>query len=149
MPALAVALATLPLSGSVCLSLLGGEERVACEEVCAKEDECGLRAEAACLAALCDAEGFRVIDAEANPYDLADLDANQCERTAADCSELALCVCPDACAHVDACTGDADATCQDTCETLIEQDPAASFQENRCKMESACADLPACSSVGG
>ena len=144
-----MALSVLPLSGSVCLALLGDDERATCEEVCAKEDECGMRTEAACLAALCDAEGFKVVDADTTPHDLADLDANDCERTAGDCSELVLCVCPDACARVDECTGDPDATCQNTCETLLEQEPEAGFQENRCKMESACADVPACSSVGG
>lgn len=149
MRALAVALAALPLSGSACLALLGGDERADCEEVCAKEGECGMRTEAACLASLCDTEGFKVVDAAADAHDLASLDANDCERTAEDCAALVLCVCPDACARVDECTGDPDATCLNTCETLIEQDPAAGFQENRCKMESACADLPACSSVGG
>lgn len=141
-----VALAALPLSGAECLSLLGDdEERQECEAVCAKEDTCGLRTEAACLASLCDADGFKVVDSAATAHDLATLDANQCETTAADCAELVLCVCPDACARVDECTGDPDATCLNTCETLIEQDPEAAFQENRCKMESACADVPACS----
>lgn len=156
MPALAVALLAWPLSGSVCLDLLGGEERAECEEVCAKEAECGLRTEAACLAALCDADGFRVVGDGApadggvgDTHDLATLDANDCERTAPDCAELALCACPDACARVDECTGDPDAACLNTCETLLEQDPEGGFQENRCKMESSCADLPACSSVSG
>ena len=157
LPALAVGLAAFALGGADCLSLLGGEERARCEEVCAKEGECGLRTESACLAALCDTDGFKVVagDAPADggvaapEHDLAGLDANDCERTAADCGELSLCVCPDACARVDECTGDPDATCLNTCETLIEQDPEGGFQENRCKMESSCADLPACSSVAG
>ncbi len=145
MSALAVAFATLPLSGSACLSLLGDDEREQCEQVCAKEAACDLRGEAACVASLCDAEGFKVVDADGDAHDLAALDANQCEQDAEDCAELALCACPDACARVDECTGDPDATCVNTCETLIEQAPAAAFQENRCKMESACADVPACS----
>lgn len=156
MPALAVGLASLALGGADCLSLLGGEERAECEEVCAKEAECGLRTEAACLASLCDVDGFRVVADGAGAdggtggdHDLASLDANQCERTAADCGDLALCACPDACARVDECTGDPDASCVNTCETLIEQDPAGGFQENRCKMESSCADLPACSAIAG
>lgn len=157
MPALAVGLAALALGGADCLSLLGGEERAECEEVCAKEAECGVRTEAACLASLCDVDGFRVVGDSAptdggvsdDAHDLATLDANLCERTAADCAALVLCVCPDACARVDECTGDPDATCLNTCETLLEQDPEGGFQESRCKMESSCADLPACSSVSG
>ncbi len=145
MAALAVALAALPLQGAACLDFLSDDERDACEAVCAKQDGCGLRSAAACLASLCDEDGFKVVDAGGDAHDLATLDANRCEEDAADCSEVALCVCPDACARVDECTGDPDTTCVNTCETLVEQDPEAAFQENRCKMESACADVPACS----
>jgi hypothetical protein len=151
------ALATVPLMGSDCLGDIDpGAERQECEQVCASEDECGVRPEADCLAALCSPTGFKTfeepsgddVDAGVVDVDLQDLSSNDCERTATDCAELILCSCPDACARVDTCTGSADATCVDTCENLLENDPSL-YLENRCKMESACADLAACGSVSG
>jgi hypothetical protein len=150
-------LALLPLMGSTCIGGDPSGERRACEEVCAAEAACDLgRSEAACLAALCDENGFKIVlEAEDTPdagpageSDLQDLVANDCMRAATDCEELVLCSCPDACARVDECTGSADAACTNTCESLLEQDLTL-YLENRCKMESSCADLAACGSVSG
>jgi hypothetical protein len=157
--AFSVVLAALPLSGAECLGALGGadEERVSCEAVCAAEAQCELgRDEAACLAALCAEDGFRVLSDEAlpdagpavaAPEDLESLSANDCMKAAEDCATLALCSCEDSCARVDDCTGSPDAACVDNCELLLEQDPSL-YLENRCKMESTCADLAACGQVG-
>lgn len=147
---LCAVLAALPLAGAECLGAwLGGsdEERDACVVVCAAEAQCELgRDEAACLAALCAEDGFRVLDDEM-PADLEALSANDCMKAAADCAALALCSCDDSCARVDECTGSADAACIDNCELLLEQDTSL-YMENRCKMESTCADLAACGQVG-
>lgn len=131
-------------------------ERKECEEVCAAEAACELgRTEPECLAALCDVGGFKIVveaPSDAGPAapdaDLQDLTANACMRAAQDCQELLLCSCPDACARVDECTGSPDAACLDNCENLLEQDPAL-YLENRCKMESTCADLAVCGVVAG
>lgn len=149
---LAVVLAALPLSGADCLrSGDDGEERAECEAVCAAEAQCDLgRDAAACLLALCVEDGFKVVAADPETGAAADLQAlaaNDCMKAATDCAALALCSCDDACARVDECTGSSDAACTDNCEVLLEQDTSL-YLENRCKMESTCADLAACGQVG-
>lgn len=124
-------------------------ERKECEAVCAVEAECELRTEDACLAALCDETGFRTVTDGDAEIDLLALSSNDCLREAADCAAAVLCSCPDACARVDECTGAEDPACEDTCGVLVEQDPGATYTENRCKMESTCGDLPACGAVSG
>lgn len=116
--------------------------------MCAAEAQCELgRSEAACLSALCDDEGFKVVADGETPADLQTLSANDCMKAATDCAELVLCSCDDACARIDDCTGGNEAGCADDCEVLLEQDTSL-YLENRCKMESTCADLAACGQVG-
>lgn len=154
---LGLALALVPLLGADCVGTLEpSAERRECEEVCAAEASCDLgRTQEECLAALCDFAGFKIVaepasDAGlvAHDLDLQDLSANECMRTAQDCQELLLCSCPDSCGRVDECTGSVDGACLDNCENLLAQDPAL-YLENRCKMESSCADLAACGVVSG
>ena len=129
-----------------------GTARADCEAVCAAEDQCHqadatvARGKAECLTALCTDTGFKVVDTGANASDLASLTSNDCEKAATDCAALLLCSCPDSCARVTQCTGDANATCTDDCDNLIPSDPAL-YVENRCKMEATCADLAACGSA--
>lgn len=144
------------MAGAVCLPDPGdGEERKECEAVCAIEGQCAElgRSEADCLASLCDEEGFRRFEddpdaATPSSVDLQDLSFIECAQAAEDCGALALCSCPDACTRVDDCSGSPDATCVDTCEGVLAQDPSL-YLENRCKMESTCADLAACGAVSG
>lgn len=153
----------------------GGAERLACEELCALEAQCADvlgRTEEECLASLCDAYGFRVFEEAASPteadepsdaegaadtapdapsgtvVDLEELGFIACAREAEDCQALALCACPDACARTDTCLGAPDPFCIDSCESLTAQDPGF-YEENRCKMESSCAELPTCGAVSG
>ncbi len=145
---LAALLAALPLSGAECVEgLSADEERADCEAVCAAEAQCDLgRDELTCRAALCADDGFQVI-ADDSPVDLQTLAANECMKAATDCAALALCSCADSCARVAECTGSAEPACLDNCEILLEQDTSL-YLENRCKMESACADLAVCGQVG-
>ncbi len=146
----------LPLSGSNCLDEGGGPSaaRQQCEAVCDAEGQCNdadpsiARSKAACLAALCTADGFNTVPDGDNSLDLATLAANDCERTATDCAELLLCSCPDSCARTDQCTGEQTSSCVDDCENVLAQDPSL-YAENRCKMESTCADLAACGQASG
>lgn len=109
-----------------------------CEDLCEIEDECGLRAFDACMAARgCDDDG----DGGAP---LASGDADACMLAVDNCADVALCTCDDACARVDECTGSPDPSCAGTCESLVEQDVVGTFQENRCRIESTCEDLALC-----
>lgn len=151
----AAALAGILTATAACEVPPGVTERQTCEEVCALEVQCADalgRTEEECLAALCDADGFRQIedpvggDGGVVVTDLAGLTLIGCVQVAADCGALALCSCPDACSRVGTCTGAPDATCLETCNTLIAQDPAL-YLENQCKLGSTCADLAACGQV--
>jgi hypothetical protein len=136
--------------GAECQRGDDGEERKSCEEVCAVEAECeGLRTEEDCLAALCDDEGFRVVEDGDATVDFETLASNDCIREAEDCGAVILCTCADACDRTATCTGDEDATCEDTCAQLVENLPAETFTENRCKTESTCEDLPLCGGAEG
>lgn len=108
-------------------------EGTPCEELCALEDECGLRAYDDCVAASCADGGGRVPSA-----------ADECMLAVDNCAEVALCTCDDSCARLDECTGSPDPSCAGTCESLVEQDVVRTFQENRCRIESTCEDLALC-----
>ena len=110
-----------------------------CEANCAIEVECGFRTQAACEAASCNP----VTGAVSN----GSLDA--CLGAAANCLEAAACPCSGGCAKVDECSGSPDPTCEANCDTLVDQAPEATYQENACRIESSCEDLAVCSSVSG
>ena len=139
--------------GADCLGDVPDDPEKACEAVCDAEDACHAqdatigRAKADCVAALCTGTGFKTVDTGANASDLSTLTSNDCESQATDCGALMKCSCPDSCAREDQCTGNPDASCVDTCDNLIENDTSL-YLQNRCKMESACADLAACGSSG-
>jgi hypothetical protein len=106
-----------------------------CEKLCAIEADCGLRDKDACLAAICPG-GIHIPTA-----------SDACLLETDDCSEVAACACPEGCAKLDECTGAPDPSCADTCEGLVEQDPAGTYTENRCRIESSCDDLALCTST--
>jgi hypothetical protein len=134
-------LGLLPLLGAAdCVALLG--EGSACAARCDVEDTCGLRSEADCLAASCDPVTGEPLSAE----------ANACLAAAEDCAAAAACACSAGCARVDACAdaGAPDESCASSCETLVSQEPTATYLENRCRIEAAeCSQLATCSSVSG
>jgi hypothetical protein len=118
------------------------EELPECDAPCDVEVECGFRTLEECEAASC------------NPLtgELVAPAASECLAAADDCLAAAACACDDGCARIDECaeTGTADPTCAATCATLVEQDPTATYQENRCRIEAEdCATLATCSSVSG
>lgn len=131
----------LPLLGAAdCLALLG--DGPACSARCDVEETCGLRSEAECLAASCDPATGAPLSAE----------ADACLADAEDCAAAAACACAAGCGRIDACAdaGAADESCASSCETLVSQEPTATYLENRCRIEAAeCSELPTCSSVAG
>jgi hypothetical protein len=110
-----------------------------CEANCDVEDECGFRTLAACEAASCSSITGAVLNDS--------LDA--CLGAAENCLEAAACPCSGGCAKVDECGGSPDPTCEADCDTLVDQAPEATYQENACRIESSCEDLAVCSSVSG
>lgn len=104
-----------------------------CEDLCALEEECGLRGFDACVAESCGDAGTRVPS-----------EADECMLAVDNCADVALCTCDDSCAKLDECTGSPDPSCASTCESLVEQDVVGTFQENRCRIESTCEDLALC-----
>lgn len=128
-----VALVLVVVSG--CELLLGevSPEPSACEELCAIEDDCELRSYDDCVAQSCDDAGTR-----------AGSDADECMLAVENCADVALCTCDDSCSKLDECTGSPDPSCAETCESLVEQDVVGTFQENRCRIESTCDELPTC-----
>lgn len=106
----------------------------ACALACTVEETCGFRAMASCVADSCARGEDRVAG-----------DGDDCLTAAGDCGAAALCACPGGCAKLDECAGSEDPTCDDTCTTLVGQEPVPTFQENRCKIESSCEDLALCS----
>jgi hypothetical protein len=111
----------------------GSDDDLTCDVLCAIEDSCDLRAEAACVSESCDGE-------ERIPST-----SDECMAVADDCAEVALCTCGEACEKRETCTQSPDPECVTSCETLMEQDPTATFGEIRCVIESDCADLALCS----
>ena len=134
---LATALATLMLgSASTCVE---PPKPAACEAACDLEVECGFRGLSACEAASCNPVMGSIL--------YADVDA--CLRSADDCLEAAACVCDEGCGKTDECVGSPDSQCVSTCDTLVEQQPKATYLENFCRIESSCSDLAACGAVSG
>jgi hypothetical protein len=105
-----------------------------CADACTVEDQCGFRPLVECIGKSCKTDGARTID-----------EGDDCLTAATDCAAAAACACPGGCAKLDECAGSEDATCADTCTTLVGQEPEDTFRENRCKIESSCADLALCS----
>jgi hypothetical protein len=120
-----------------CLDALG--DSPTCQANCAVEVECGFRTEAACEAASCNPVTGAVLNGS--------LDA--CLGAASDCLEAAACPCDGGCAKIEDCSGSPDPTCEADCDTLVDQAPEATYQENACRIESSCEDLAVCSSVSG
>jgi len=123
-------------SASTCLDALDPPE---CQANCDIEDECGFRSLAECEAAACNP----ATGAADNPGLAA------CLGAAGDCLEAAACACDDGCEKVEACSGSPDPECVSTCDTIVEQEPEATYRENTCRIESSCEDLALCSSVSG
>jgi hypothetical protein len=110
----------------------------ACADACALEASCGFRDEDDCLAG-CPADG-----ASLNPA------LDECFAAAASCLESAACACDAGCARVDECAeAEPDPTCVSSCDAIIEQETQQTYVEQRCRIESSCEDLAACSSVSG
>lgn len=107
-----------------------------CEDLCAIEDECGLRSFDDCMAESCGDAGVR-----------SGSDADECMLSVDNCADVALCTCDDSCAKLDECTGSPDPSCAETCESLVEQDVVGTFQENRCRIESTCEELALCTGL--
>lgn len=140
---LAVATGT---TGAACLDEipLGTSE---CEELCEIEELCGLRSYSACTTERC-GEAGATRGGAADDCMLSIVEASEASDAGGfDCTELVFCTCDDSCGSVDACTGSSDPACGSTCETLVEQDPVATYQENRCRIESSCEDLALCGGV--
>ncbi|MFZ9888047.1 MAG: hypothetical protein ACO3JL_11140 [Myxococcota bacterium] len=108
-----------------------------CRGLCQLEDDCGLRSLADCMSQSCDAEGMRRMKSA----------ADECMQVAETCAEVALCTCASSCSAVDVCAGAADPSCEPSCEVLVEQDPIVTFQENRCRIEATCEELPLCGAM--
>jgi hypothetical protein len=135
---LATVLATLALGTAAdCLGTL--TETPACKANCDVEAECGFRTKEACEAASCNPVSGDVL--------FSDVDA--CLAAAGDCQEAAHCACDDGCAKTAECLESEDAECVNTCETIVDQQPSATYLENRCKIESSCDEQAACGAVSG
>ena len=123
-------------------SCLGDDppEPVECRANCAVEAECGFRTEDECKKTSCDNEGA--------PKDPA---ADSCLADAANCLEAAACACDGGCAAIDLCAegGEENPSCVSDCDVLVEQLTTETYLENRCRIESDCADIATCSSVAG
>jgi hypothetical protein len=114
-------------------------ERPPCQANCDVEDTCGFRTLATCELAACDP-----VTGEAVHPELA-----ACLGAATDCLEAAACACDDGCAKIETCTGSPDPDCVSTCDTLVDQAPEATYQENACRIVSECEDVATCASVAG
>lgn len=113
-----------------------------CGANCDIEAECGFRTLEECKASSCNA--LTGLPASSS--------ADACLANAADCGQAAACACDDGCARIDECaeSGEADTTCPSTCNTLVDQEPTATYLENRCRIEATdCSTLATCSSVSG
>jgi hypothetical protein len=132
----ALVLMALVTSASDCLDDI---EPPPCQANCAIEAECEFRSLEDCEAAACEPLTGAPIN--------VGLDA--CLGAATDCLEAAACACPDGCGQIDECAGEADPSCVENCDTLVEQLPVETYLENLCRIESSCEDLALCSSVQG
>lgn len=63
------------------------------------------------------------------------------------CLDAATCSCNESCWKRGECSGnhDGDSECEQTCATLVKQEGVARYRENRCVLESTCADIAVCS----
>lgn len=115
-----------------------GARRVSCPAACALEAKCGLRDRAACLSSSCDPK----TDNRVRILNRADF----CVADAASCADAVVCTCEESCWRRGECAGDHadDARCASTCAKLATQTPTPIYVENRCVLESACADIAAC-----
>src|SRR5262249_50874389 len=111
-----------------------GVSRISCVGACAIEARCELRAEDACVKDSCEGD-VRIATR-----------ADFCLDSARECGEAARCPCEEACWKRGECAGDhaSDAACTAACITLAMQQPIATYAENRCVLERACAEIPAC-----
>jgi hypothetical protein len=111
-----------------------GVKRASCDGACALEQQCGFRALDECQRASCDGD-VRV----ANKSDF-------CLADAKDCGAAAACPCEEACWKRGECAGDhdGDKACTASCSKLVAHDPSASYDENRCIIESKCDAIAAC-----
>jgi hypothetical protein len=147
--ALRSALLTLTVAHIACLPCVPGievlcdEEEVVpdaglqeghdCNELCVIESGCDLRSYETCVRESCE-----------GPFRKPSGDTDECMLAVEDCAEVAACTCAGSCARLDVCTGSLDPGCEATCDVLLEQEPIETFQENRCRIESACEELAAC-----
>ncbi len=130
----ATAALTLLLGGSSCLE---GGSPVTCNANCDIEAECEFRSLEACQAASCNP----VTGALVSPG------IDSCLASAPGCLEAAACACDDGCAKVDECAENPDPSCVETCDTLVEQQPKATYIENFCRAAADCDDVAGCGSV--
>ncbi|HEY1099140.1 MAG TPA: hypothetical protein VGF99_09430, partial [Myxococcota bacterium] len=114
-----------------------GARRIRCEVACGLEAQCGFRDDDDCRAASCDDD---VRKPSRMDYCLA-LDAS------VTCLDAATCSCNEACWKRGECAGSHadDDECERSCRTLVKQEGAARYRENRCILERSCSALSTCS----
>jgi hypothetical protein len=112
-----------------------GGTRVSCPAACEREAACGLRDLSACLERSCDGPVRKLSTSD---FELV---------RSGNCAAVALSPCSEACWKKGECSKDhsGDSACTAACRSLVKQLPAETFREQRCVLESACADLPLCS----
>ena len=110
---------------------------VECNANCDIEVECEFRTLDQCQAASC------------NPLTgaITAPGIDSCLAAAEGCLQAAACACDDGCAKIDECAESEDADCVETCDTIVEQTPKATYLENFCRASSDCDNLAACGSV--
>lgn len=59
------------------------------------------------------------------------------------CLDAASCSCNEACWKLGECAHDhsGDGVCESSCRTLVKQEGAQRYRENRCFLESACSEI--------
>jgi len=134
-----VATALLTLCLGTAANCLGGESEDGCRANCDIEVECGFRTLAQCQAASCNV----LTGAITAPG------VDRCLAAADDCAAAAACACDDGCGRIDECSeAAADPDCVETCDSLVDQTPKATYLENFCRAANDdCEDLAACGSV--
>lgn len=135
----AVAAVEAAFDGDTLVVVRNGARRIACAKACTLEDNCGFRDHAACVQASCDGDVRQVSRMD---YCLA-LDDS------VTCLDAARCSCNESCWKRGECAKDhsGDAECERACTTLVQQDGAARYRENRCILEHACSEIAACGAL--
>lgn len=135
----AVAAVEAAFDGDSLVVMRNGARRIACSKTCALEDDCGFRDNASCVLASCDGDVRKVARMD---YCLA-LDDS------VTCLDAARCSCNESCWKRGECAKDhsGDAECERACVTLVQQDGAARYRENRCVLEHGCSELAACGAL--